>query len=147
MLNFDRLDILVLEPCMNNEGYSLERFRAAQREGKVDLEPDELDFLGRYKRIRTEMLRGHDLQEMPNPIVLSGHLLVDLLRSERREILFSAGKALDLERQRADTMAGQLDAAHDEATELNRQYDELAKNVERAIDEFDQFVRKINVRE
>jgi hypothetical protein len=91
-----------------------------------------------------EMLRGHDSTELISPFTIVGLMLLDMLRSERREVIFGAGKVMDLENKRTTTMAGQLDAARDEASELNGEYDELAEKVRCAVDEFERFVRRVN---
>lgn len=128
------------------EGYSLAKFRRAQREGKRDLETEELDFLDRYKRTEAEMRKGRAEEEMPRPFAVVGHMLLDMLKRERREVIFGAGRAAELQAKRVSTMEGQIELAHGEASALNEEYDRRADDLRRAVQDFQAFLDRINSR-
>jgi hypothetical protein len=132
---------------MEADGYSLEKFRTAEREGRQDLKSSEAQFLERYRSAQERILGTQDRTAVANPFRIVGEMLLDMLNKERREILFGAGKAMDLEKERLSTVAGQLDAAYLEASKVNAKYDELAEHIRRSIEKFDRFVRQVNGRE
>ena len=111
------------------------------------MKSSEAQFLERYRSAQERILGTQDRTAVANPFRIVGEMLLDMLNKERREILFGAGKAMDLEKERLSTVAGQLDAAYLEASKVNAKYDELAEHIRRSIEKFDRFVRQVNGRE
>ena len=131
--------------------YSLEHFNEARRTGEVDLSPAEVALLNHYDRVRKEMndeLRA-DLARGPvspnsGPMEIAiAHMLVNLFDRERRRMMFSERKVDALKQKRLDTVAGQLDAAHDEAWETNREYDRRREVVRKPLREFLDFAHEL----
>src|SRR3989344_7787940 len=117
---------------MGNEGggYSLNKFRKAEGKWEDHLKPDEKKFLDTYRGARDYMNLDNTLALVLDFMQTPPKLLAGLVTSEGRTGLFGGKKAEALEaKYKKVAAADQLDMAHDEAQELNDEYNRLRGNV------------------
>lgn len=132
------------------EGYSPEKFRAAQKAGQKELPPGELAKYDRLKDVELDL--GKDVLAnvpMGSPIAGIPFLLTQLLDKDRRAVMTGALRRLEKKRTET-TEEGQLKAAQEEAEKVNKEFDAHARYVQAAaeelkmrVEEFDEWKKEL----
>ncbi len=136
---------------MGNERYSLDKFRAAEKEGREDLTQEEKDLLARYREVKRNRAVETVVAGLgSNPgLDMLASLIADLLDKDRKEMRFGNGEEVQaaLEEKGANTVVGQYALGRQEAEGLNYEYDKRAEALRKAAKDFEEFARRVNDRD